>query len=86
MSKLKIVTENKGFDKVRVESELGNELKKKLSFKEGNNVVSDENSANSVIQQLNNLNVNDAMSKKFNLVDQNVEPNLCNSSAMPSSS
>ncbi|CAJ2679748.1 unnamed protein product [Trifolium pratense] len=86
MSKLKIVTENKGFDKVRVESELGNELKKKLSFKEGNNVASDENSANSVIQQLNNLNVNDAMSKKFNLVDQNVEPNLCNSSAMPSSS
>ncbi|KAK2381272.1 Heat shock protein DnaJ with tetratricopeptide repeat-containing protein [Trifolium repens] len=87
MSKLKIVTENKaGFDKVRVESELGNELKKKLSFKEGNNVVSDENSANSVIQQLNNLNVNDAMSNKFNLVDQNVEPNLCNSSAMPSSS
>ncbi|CAK8576919.1 unnamed protein product [Lathyrus sativus] len=93
MSKLKIVTENQGgFDKVRVESELGAELQKKLNIKEteknerGNNAVSDENSANSVIWQLNNLNVNDVMSSKFNLVDQNVEPNLCNSSAMPSSS
>jgi len=84
MSKLKISTA--GFDKVRVESELGNELKKKLSIGEnegGNNV---ENSANSVIRQLNNLNVNDVMNSKFNLVDQNFEPNLCNSSAMPSSS
>lgn len=83
MSKLKISTE--GFDKVRVESELGNELKKKLSIGEnegGNNV---EDSANSVIRQLNNLNVNDGMNNKFNLVDQNFEPNLCNSSAMPSS-
>jgi len=81
MSKLKISTE--GFDKVRVESELGNELKKKLSIGEnegGNNVE------NSVIRQLNNLNVNDVMNQKFNLVDQNFEPNLCNSSAMPSSS
>lgn len=95
MSKLKIVTENKGgFDNARVESELGNELKKKLSIKEtekigrGNNVVSDDNSANSVINQMNNLSVNenDVMKNKFNLVDQNVEPNLCNSSAMSSSS
>ncbi|CAI8617231.1 unnamed protein product [Vicia faba] len=95
MSKLKIVTENQGgFDKVRVESELGTELQRKLNIKEtekiergnNNNAVSDENSADSVIRQLNNLNVNDVMRSKFNLVDQNVEPNLCNSSAMPPSS
>ena len=82
MSKLKIVGENKGgFDSSRVESNLENELKK-LSIKEtekidgGKNVVSDENSDISVIHQMN----------KLNLVDQNVESKMFNSSAMPSSS
>ncbi|KAK7312178.1 hypothetical protein VNO77_35856 [Canavalia gladiata] len=61
MDKLKIVTdEGRGFN-VSVESELQNELKKKLNIKEGggSNAVP-ENSANEVIYQMNNLNVNDS--------------------------
>lgn len=96
MSKLKIVTEkNKGGFNARVESELGNELRKKLSIRGeeeriggGSNAVTDENSStNDVIDRMKNLNVNLNDSSSSLLVNQkkkeeedSVEPNLYNSS------
>ncbi|XP_057456752.1 uncharacterized protein LOC130747748 isoform X2 [Lotus japonicus] len=64
MSRLKVATDDggRGFN-FHVESELGNELEKKLSIREaekiggGSNAVA-ENAANAVINQMKNFNVN----------------------------
>ncbi|KAH1141201.1 hypothetical protein GLYMA_12G021400v4 [Glycine max] len=75
INNLKIVTDNESN-----ESDLRNELMKKLSIKEGggSNAAVAENSAHEVIYQLKNLNVNDAIGSNVHKSAVDVKPSLEN--------